>query len=68
MADNAKTSKPVATKAAKVLASKSADPTCKSLAGSALSQAPYRRPFRYISALEQRRKTRRYYGEGFQPE
>ena len=63
MADNAKTSKTVATKAGKVLTSPSADPTCKSLAGSALAQTPYR--FHYVSALEQQRKRRlvRFYGE-----
>lgn len=57
MADNAKTSKIVATKAGKVLSSKAADPTCKSLAGSALSQTPYK--FRYASLFEQRRKQQR---------
>jgi hypothetical protein len=47
MADNAKTSKAVAGKASKILKSKGEGPTCKSVAGSALSQAPYKKPRKY---------------------
>jgi len=48
MADNAKTSKPVATKAGKILVTKGEGKACKSVAGSALAQTRFKR---------------RYYGE-----